>query len=279
MKRIFTLLVIINFLFAIQAYSDTTIIEVIELHYQTADEIIDIIKPFAGTDGTISGIGSKLIIKTTPENLSEIKKIIKKIDIAPRQLIITVRQNVTSDQLDREVSASSSINIGENGRVTIGDCKSNRCVRSKVSVNGANTSKFQHTGDVQQIKVIEGGQAFIQIGMSVPSKEQTIFQNRHGFTVNTETIYRDVTSGFYVLPRIKGEQVIMEIMPKQGYLDNLGSIHNREAFTKINCKMGEWVELGSIVQEISKKQNGINSFSNHNGNVNHKIFVKVDEIK
>jgi len=74
--------------------TDQTILEVIPLKHRTTDEIIPLIHPFLDRQGALSGMRSQLIIRTTPDNLQEIKQLLNEIDTAPRRLIITVKQEV-----------------------------------------------------------------------------------------------------------------------------------------------------------------------------------------
>jgi len=74
--------------------ADPTILEVIQLKHRTTDEIIPLIHPFLDKQGALNGMRGRLIIRTTPDNLQEIKQLLNEIDTAPRRLIITVKQDV-----------------------------------------------------------------------------------------------------------------------------------------------------------------------------------------
>ena len=52
------------------------VVEVIPLHYRTAEEVIPILQPMLARDGAISGFRGQLVIRTTPENLAEMKRIL-----------------------------------------------------------------------------------------------------------------------------------------------------------------------------------------------------------
>jgi len=286
MKQALTALAVIILLLVAQAHADTTVVEVIALQHRTAEEVIPLPEPFVGPEGAISGVSSQLIIRATAENLAQIKEILAKIDTAPRRLLITVRQNVTREQLDRELAASGNVTIGDHGRVIVRDSGSPegatagyRRGQDQVSGRASSASTLQQAGDTQQVQVLEGSQAFIQAGTSVPYPERTVVREHRGVTVTRGTTYRDVTSGFYVLPRVSGDQVILEISPQRATLGEQGRINIQGASTRVSARLGEWIELGGIAQDTSERRTGIASASSRTGTERRGIFVKVDEVR
>jgi len=278
MKQTFTTFAVISLLVVAQAHADTTVVEVIALQHRTAEEMIPLLEPFLGQGGAISGMSGQLIIRATPENLAEIKEILGKIDTAPRRLLITVRQNVTREQLERELAASGNLSIGDQGQVTVRDA-GRRGGQDQLSGRASSTSTLQQARDTQQMQVLEGSQAFIQAGTSVPYPERTVVRDPRGVNVSGTTTYRDVTSGFYVLPRLSGAQVILDISPQRATAGEQGSINIQGASTKVSARLGEWIELGGIAQETSEKRTGIASASSRTGADRRGIFVRVDEVK
>jgi type II secretory pathway component GspD/PulD (secretin) len=286
MTRALAAFALIGLLLFAEAHAETTVVEVIALRHRTAEEVIPLLEPFIGPEGAISGMSGQLIIRATPENLAEIKEILGKIDTAARRLLITVRQNVTRDQLERELAASGNVTIGDHGRVVVRDGGSRdgaaagyRRGQDQFSGRASSTNTLQQAGDTQQVQVLEGSQAFIQAGTSVPYPERTVVRDRRGVAVSGGTTYRDVTSGFYVLPRLSGDQVILEISPQRATLGEQGRINIQGASTRVSARLGEWIELGGIAQETSEKRTDIASASSRTGTDRCGIFVKVDEVR
>src|SRR5210317_1188585 len=91
-------------------------LDVINLKHRTADEIIPIVQPFLIPEAAITARGYKLIIKSTPENLKQVKKIIAEVDAGLRQLTITVSigqhtaevENKTQAQIMAELNNDAS---------------------------------------------------------------------------------------------------------------------------------------------------------------------------
>ena len=77
-----------------------TVLEVIDLHYRNAQEVLPLLQSFIAKQGSISALDNRLVVRTTPQNLAELKKILAGIDRRPRQLKVTVTQDA-----DRTASA------------------------------------------------------------------------------------------------------------------------------------------------------------------------------
>src|SRR5262245_27744606 len=64
-------------------------LEVITLKYRNAEQVIPILKPLLAPGGTISGLQNRVVIRTTPDNLAELRKVLDAVDAAPRRLLIS----------------------------------------------------------------------------------------------------------------------------------------------------------------------------------------------
>ena len=83
-------------LFASFAASDL-VTEVITAGYRPVDEIVRILKPMVPRPGSVSGAYGKIIVRTTPENMREIKQILATLDRAPENLMISVRYSINEE--------------------------------------------------------------------------------------------------------------------------------------------------------------------------------------
>ncbi|MDP1996739.1 MAG: hypothetical protein Q8J90_06040, partial [Gallionella sp.] len=69
-------------------------LEIIALKHRSAEEVLPVIRPLLDKNAVASGMNYQLILRTSPRNLEEIKRLLESIDVAPRRLKITVLQNV-----------------------------------------------------------------------------------------------------------------------------------------------------------------------------------------
>lgn len=266
--------------------AEPTVLEVIPLKHRTVEQVLPTIQPFLDRQGAINGMNNQLIIRTTPSNLSQIKEILRQIDTSPRQLMITVKQSAQRETDADETELSGSVGLGDNARVIVpGSGRVSGGVaeigRGNDELRGRVFSRKSVGSDsgTQQLRVIEGGQAFISVGKSVPVQERTIVRNGQVVTVVDGTSYRDVTSGFYVRPRISGDRVTLEIVPQNNTVDEHGRINVQQVNTVVSGRLGEWMELGGINQSRSGSQSGTVYSSQEQGSDQRQIMLKVDEIK
>jgi len=261
-------------------------VEVITLKYRTAEQVIPIVQPLVGSDGAVTGMQNKLIVRTSPERLAQIKQVLASIDAQPKRLMITVRQNTTREALRQEAGVYGTAG-GERGRVTLPESPGGADARvevgsgdNRVGAKVTSTRDLEEQGDVQHVQVLEGNSAYIRVGQSVPYRGRTVYRDARGNTVvEDSTSYRDVTSGFYVLPRVSGDQVTLEISPQQNTLGERGAVNVQQASTTLSGRLGEWLELGGIGQQAATQGGRTGYSTRQRRSDNRSVFVKVDEIK
>ena len=246
------------------ALAQNTTLEVITLKYRTAEQMMPVLKPLLDKSGTLSGMQNQLIVRTTPANLAELKLVLAKLDAVPRRLVITVRHDAMLDR-DRD--------------------------RARIEVSGRidNTRSLDADRNTQSVQVLEGNSAFIRTGQSVPVPQRhavrTIVNGQVVDRINTAIEYRDVLTGFHVLPRLAGDRVTLEINPQRDTFaspeQNLprGSVNVQQAATTVSGRLGEWIELGGVVQGVSNQQSVILGSTRETSSDNRRILLKVEEIR
>jgi hypothetical protein len=267
---------------AVQAQQTT--LEVITLNYRNADEVIPILKPLLAPEGTITGLNNRLVVRTTPGNLAELKQVLATIDAAPRRLLISVRQDADVDRSRRGGQVSGRVDIGDNASVRVpgrptppGATVSADGVRAKVhSSQSAQSDQIS-----QQVQVIEGGRALIRVGQSVPVHSRDVVDTPGGRRVLESTDYRDVDTGFYVVPRLAGDRVTLEIFTAADTLQSgqRGAVGVQRVQTMVSGRLGEWIELGAIGQQSARHDSAILSRDSEAQRDNRRVLVKVDEIR
>ena len=162
-------------------------------------------------------------------NLRQIRRVVESLDKAQRNLTITVRQgDVTTER---------------------------ESVYSTQSASGENES---------HLRVLEGAPAYIRTGQSIPG--QVVTQGPYGITVGNA--YQDVSSGFYVIATLNGEDVTLEASPVyERPVD--GAIDRQKLSTRVSGKVGEWIELGGAGEARSDSE----GYHTRSG----RIWIRVDQ--
>ena len=257
-----------------------SVLEVIELNYRNADEVIPMLKPLLAPGGTISGMQNRIIVRTTPQNLAELRKVLDVVDAMPRKLLISVRQESAASGARSEAEVSGSIG-NDRARATVPGTDSNRGgtvvirrgddqVRGRVSQSQTAASD----GSMQTLQVLEGNEAFIQVGRSVPVRSQS--------AQGSETIqYRDAGTGFYVRPRVSSNQVTLSISTRRDSVadPNTGALNVQHVDTVVSGRLGEWLELGGIAQESMRRDSGTVSRRSVASQDDRRVFLKVEVMR
>jgi type II secretory pathway component GspD/PulD (secretin) len=246
-------------------------LEVIELKYRTAEEVIPILQPLVESGGALSGRDYTLFVRTSASNLAQLKGAVEQIDRKPRQLLVSVRKS-TAEELQREgIDVSGTVQRGSNSASVNEPPRT----RSGVSVRGTNQNHQSSGSGVSSVSVLEGASAFISSGTSVPIVTTVIAGGGRRPWAGTSTEYRDLTSGFLVTPRVSGDGVVLDIEQREEKLQH-GTIRNQNLTTQISARMGEWIPLGGIEESVSSTQRGVLSRQYSTNTQSQSVWVKVE---
>jgi type II secretory pathway component GspD/PulD (secretin) len=262
-------------------------LEVIQLQHRSAEDVIPILRPFLYERGALTGSGYQLIVRTTPENLEQLRDIIKRVDIAPRRLIITVKQSTDGSDSNSEVQVSGRAQIGSDvsiaapdsgrGGTSIGYNDANTRLRTRVISTGSRNTD----ADTQQIQVLEGHEALIQVGQSVPVLDQSVTTIGRTPIVENQLAYKDVMRGFYVLPRVNGDQVTLDVSPYQDKLsqEQGGAVDVQRMHTTVSGRLGVWVEIGGSAQEETRQDSSYTHSAHTGSRDQRRVLLKVEEVR
>ena len=247
--------------------------KIIDLQHSFAEEILPMIQPIIGNDGTATGMQNHLIIRTSPEKMIEIEQLISTLDVARQNLKITVshQNNLQANEDSFELNGRKRI-----GNVTIGTQQYPRHAADGVQVGIENRqSDFQSKGN-QFINVMDGQRAFIRVGQSVPYTQEWVTLTKRYINVQQTTIFRDITTGFSVRPRSIGVQIELEITPRIAQLNQNKYIDFEELSTVIRVNRGEWVDLGGMMQQKDEVSRAILSKSSNNQSQSNALSIRVE---
>ena len=247
----------------------------IELKGRTVEEMIPIIRPLVEPDGAVTGMQNQLIIRAAPDKVAEIRQLLEKLDHPPRQLMIYVRQGVATTSSDSQIQADVNAMVGKDTKVIVGQ-RGPEGVRVYARYAGSRSD----LDATQRIRTVEGKPAFIASGQSIPIEEQTTYAAGGVLHSQTTTSYRDATTGFYVIPRLVGDRVRLEISPHMERPGaRYGEFEVQQANTVVNGRLGEWITIGGITQTGGTDQSDILRSASTRGRDDRTIQLLVEEIQ
>lgn len=282
MKLVFTLLGLVLLASTAQASSIITI----QLSNRPAEEIIPIIKPMLETGEAISGQGFKIFLRSSAQTRAQVQEMIDALDVAAKLLQISVFQG-DSRSLEalgidggiRVESGDTSIEIGNNNKSKSASSITYSTNRGSASINSTGTRTRLQDNPIHQVRVSEGSEAFIETGKQIPYFSGAHWSGRKSFSGGIE--YKNVTTGFYVLPRVQGDNVMLQVSPFKNSMRNSsgGSIDTQSANTTIRGRIGEWLLIGGTTEEITRKQSGAGSYTSTQSRNEQNIWIRADLVQ
>ena len=241
------------------ARADDLVLEVIPLQHRSADELLPLIRDFLAKDGVIKAADAKLIIRTHPANLKELRSLIAKLDIPLRRLLITVKQ--LSGEAARQAGATVKDHAAESG------------------VRVWQTETRDDADRVQQVEVLENGEASIDMGRQIPISDFAVTQSQSGTLMEQKTRYIGATTGFYARPRLNGDTVSIDIMPYQTTQSGTASppeFNTQALHTTVSGKLGEWIIIGaSSTNTVEQNDNAMEYSTAQRGELDRRILLRV----
>jgi type II secretory pathway component GspD/PulD (secretin) len=240
----------------------------IELKGRSAEEIMPIIRPLLAPQDALSGKDNLLFLRTDQATVSQIRQLLNEIDRPLNNLMITVRTGV--DMSHEKARA------GVKGKIVINDPQ-----QSEVEARLDKQYRTQNRGSIQQLRVIEGQPALINVGQAIPYPSGQVTYTPHGSYGNYGIEYREAPEGFYVLPRLRGDKVFIEINPRRDRLspEGGGRIDTTSIHTTVSGQLGEWIRLGGVDDTQQGTQSGILSTGKKKSDEDQEVWVRVDLIR
>lgn len=254
-------------------------VDTIQLRHRTAEQVIPTLQPLLDQGGALSGMQNTLIIRSSRKNIEELRQVVAQIDVVQRRLMIYVRQ------ADYATMERSGVRIAgrvgnDDTNVSVGGPGASQ--RSGVRVGILDSSSARDEVFDSQVQALEGSPAYISVGQSVPVTSSGVGRIYNGRIIRDDYVeYRDITSGFYVLPRLSGDRVTMEISPQRDTLGNYGygSSNIQRLNTTASARLGEWMELGGVSQSAESSGRNVLSTRNSGQTGARTVWVKVEELK
>jgi len=212
-------------------------LEIIPLRHRTAEQVLPALQPLLEPGATLSGMRGQLFLRASPSNADDIKRALAAIDRPAKRLQISVRLDDAAERERRDIQASGSIGSGG--------------VRFSGSAQDSHTNSGERVD--QRLQVLEGSQATIFTGQS--------------------NEYRDLRSGFEVVPRLAGGLVHLDIAQQRE-----SGMQGQRLVTSTTARLGEWVELGGTAQAAARDDRGIGSASSRRTNESRRVWVKVEAL-
>lgn len=247
----------------------------IALQQRPAAEMAQVLQPLLGPQESVTGDGYTLILNVEPARLEQLRATVAELDRAPRQLRITVRQQLFAE--DRMNAAGVSAELGDpHARVIVSppDAGSGAQARYRgIGVYGTDPQGRQRETGEQTVLAQEGRPARIAVGLIAPF--DSVCEDAYGGR-RMCTEYREVSTGFEVLARLGAGGVTLDISPQSQQLAEAGVVAFQVAQTQLHGPLGQWLELGGEVTTSGEGERGVLASTARTGRSARRIAIKVE---
>jgi type II secretory pathway component GspD/PulD (secretin) len=262
-------------------------VEVIELRHRTVEDVLPVLEPLVEPGGALSGMNGHIIVRTSPGNLQELRKVLSVIDRPARQLVIRVSQNRETSGAGRSLGVSGTVEVGENVRVGApgGNTPGGTGVEvrgggSAAGVYGQDVRRSASSGADQFVRVMDGSEAFIRIGRSLAVPFRRVEMRPGGVRASQGVVYVDIGQGFSALPRVSGDRVTIEISPQFDSLAGRGrDVETQSLSTTVSGRLGEWIELGGGTSRTDESTGSLTGAKAQEMRDARSVWLLVEEVR
>lgn len=255
---------------------------VVPLKHRTAAEIIPLIRPLLGPDDALTGTDYRLIIRASEKTLREVERVLAQLDVAQQQLRITVDQSSIDNRADTSQSVSGEVRVGDNARVVLPRRPAEKdgvvVLKDGLRYSGRQRTSSASHASIQTVTTLDGKPAHIHIGQSVPHVQRILALSGGQLILAQGIELQDVVTGFDVLPRVRGDRVMVEITPRLSTLQNpaTGLVNFQGLATTVEVKRGEWLDLGKILGQRSQIQKAILESASTDSDERRTVRIKIE---
>lgn len=278
-------LVFICLVFIGHVKAQELVLEVYDTYHvgtKVASVVDDLLKP----GETIKVFGNKLIIRASNDTHEKVLYVLNEIDRAPKNFLISIR---ATDQYESKKRYSTSqlrymdddtvIHVNQNQQPEDGVIVykgSSRDGKISVSVTDRDNLTTRDSNLIQQVRGLEGQQAYISVGDEVPIR-QLIWAN--GIVIPHTTL-DSASTGFFVTPTLSKEQVTLHITFQKQERDGKNQIKKQHAAlsTHLRIPLNEWAPLAGFSHQQKAIRNGTVLSTKHKGNQQQGIEIKVETV-
>ncbi len=266
------------------ARGDETVVKVIPLKHRAAADLLAVLTPLVGSEGSVSALDTRLVIRATPQALARIESALLTLDAPLRSLVIMVSQGLASSSALRSAGVGGAVSAGgttvtvappgPGGPTTVETRSDRTVVRGALGAENASS-----TDDVtQQIRTLEGYPALIHVGRSEPFPTVGVAPVPGGSVMGTGTAFAESGTGFHVLPRVAGDVVTLELWAENTRGEG-PVVVGQDLRTTVSGRLGQWIEVGSALQQAETRARQVLGGSSGAISETRSVRVRVDEVR
>lgn len=240
--------------------------EILTLRHRLAEQVLPTLQGLVEPGGTVSAMSGKIIVRSSPGNIAQLRQALEAIDLPQRRLLISVRQGGSRN--------SESTRIGADGQIVLrGDD-----VDARVRGGAESGSRSGSENIVSRVQTVEDGEALIYLGQSVPVPANQTVYGPNGVVVSRSTQYVSAGSGFMARPRLAGNNVTVTIAPQSQRMAGNARIEGSNLQTTVSGRLGDWIPLGGVSQQSERSERSLTRYGDLRSEVSSDFWIRVEAL-
>lgn len=240
--------------------------EILSLRHRLPEQVLPTLQGLLEPGGTVSAMSGKIIVRSSPANIAELRQALDAIDQPQRRLLISVRQGGSRN--------TETTRIGADGRVILRGDDLDARVRAEAGAG----SRTESDNIVSRVQTVEDGEALIQLGQSVPMPVSQTVYGPNGVVVTRGTQYVSSGTGFVARPRLAGNNVTVSIAPQSQRMGPGGRIEGSGLQTTVSGRLGDWIPLGGVSQQSERSERGLTRYGESRSEVSSDFWIRVEAL-
>jgi hypothetical protein len=131
---------------------------------------------------------------------------------------------------------------------------------------------------MQQVRVLEGASAYIEIGTAIPMTFRQWVATPQGLTEVFGTAHVDAVTGFYARPQLAGDEVTLELSPAQSTIAASG-FDRAQLQTTVRGRLGEWIAVGGAELRRESQRNGMLGADLQSQSASRGVWLMVESVE
>lgn len=245
----------------------TNELKIITLKHRLAADLLPSIQVVIGSEGTASALNENLLIRTTPGHMAEVEQLISALDTPQQNLRITVSYSKRQQESNQATDINADVRV-KRSRITQLGAEANVELSDSTSNNQFSQQSY--------LNVLDGELAYIRVGQSVAFTQQwRVLAQQYSLTQSSQQ-FVDISTGFSVRPHKIGNRVSLEVRPRFASLNNAGFVDFDTLATVVNVELGQWFDLGGVMQNRDEVSRAILSNRNQTSQETTDLRIKVE---
>ena len=240
--------------------------------YANTEQLVAVIKPYLSEGSSVSVYQNQLVLNVTAEELEKTRELLKRLDMAPRQLLVSVKTEGTGSDSNRGVNVDTVIKSG-NVVITNGQEVRGNESRTTVRVQDRNSSGTDNGN--QSVRVTEGMPAYIGTGMTAPVQSYSVGPDGRRYY---QQDYVNATAGFYATTWVNDGVVRVSIDQSNDKLQGQ-TIATQQLQSEVSGRLGEWIPMGELNNAASQRSSGIGSVAQTSQARATRLYIKVEALE